>query len=65
MVTVGDAVGQELYDKVYGALDRNCPARNGPSGCHGIKNANFESRCMKTFPALATDCKLCLQCNYT
>lgn len=55
-VTVGDTVGQDLYNAVYGALDRNCPARNGPSGCHGIKDANFESRCMKAWPALTVPC---------
>jgi hypothetical protein len=57
MTTVGSVIGLELYTAVYGALDRNCPARPGPSGCSGVKNSNFGGRCMKAWPALTVPCK--------
>jgi hypothetical protein len=57
MTTVGSAIGKELYDAVYGTLDRNCPARPYPNGCSGVKNSNFQGRCMKAWPALTVPCK--------
>ncbi|KAH4117311.1 hypothetical protein HBH98_145240 [Parastagonospora nodorum] len=56
MTTVGSVIGLELYSAVYGALDRNFPARPGPSGCSGVKNSNFGGRCMKAWPALTVPC---------
>jgi len=58
MTTVGSAIGKELYDAVYGTLDRNCPARPYPNGCSGVKNSNFQGRCMRTWPALTVPCML-------
>lgn len=57
MTTVGSVIGKELYDAVYGALDRICPARPYPNGCSGVKNSNFEGWCMKIWPALTVPCK--------
>lgn len=55
-VTVGDLVGRKLYEKVYELMDRACPD-NKWHGCHDVKTAQFQSRCMVRWPALIGSCK--------
>lgn len=56
--TVGTMVGSDLYDRVWKLLDHGCPYNTPHNTCHSLPSGllTFESRCMVTPPAGATDC---------
>jgi hypothetical protein len=59
-VTVGNVIGQDLYDNIYEILDYSCPATGGEGHCSLIApngRNSFWSKCLRSWPADIVHCK--------